>query len=51
MAGKILVAGSFASFDAIQKARSKGAAGLVVGGMNQLDLVSVLGKEMCIRDS
>ncbi len=48
VAGKILVAGSFASFDAIQKARSKGAAGLVVGGMNQLDLVSVLGKELSV---
>ncbi len=48
VSGKILVAGSFASFDAIQKARSKGAAGLVVGGMNQLDLVSVLGKELSV---
>lgn len=46
--GKILVAGSFASLDSIKKAMSKGAVGLITGGMNQLDLVSVLGKELTV---
>jgi len=46
--GKILVAGGFATLGAIQKARSEGAVGLIVGGLNQLDLVKVLGKELFV---
>jgi len=44
--GKILVAGAFATLEAIQKARSSGALGLIVGGLNQLDLVQLIGREI-----
>ncbi|MGB4748531.1 MAG: hypothetical protein WBH67_03670 [Bacillota bacterium] len=44
--GKILVGGSFASLEAVEKAREKGAVGLIVGGMDQKSMVSVLGQEM-----
>ncbi len=44
--GKIVVCGSFASFESIQEARAQGALGLITGGMNQLDLVQVAGREL-----
>jgi len=44
--GKILVGGSFATEEAVREARERGAAGLIVGGINQKSLVSILGKEM-----
>lgn len=44
--GKVLVAGALATLEAIQKARSVGARGLVVGGMDNLDLVQMLGREI-----
>jgi len=44
--GKILLAGGFATLEAVQKARSTGVKGLIVGGMDNLDLVQVLGREM-----
>ncbi len=44
--GKILACGSFASFESVQEAIEKGALGLITGGMNQLDLVRILGKEI-----
>lgn len=43
---KILVCGSFAPFESINRAREKGAVGLITGGMNQLDLVHLSGKEL-----
>lgn len=46
--GKVLNCGLFASFEAIQKAREEGAVGLITGGMNQLDLVRILGRELSI---
>lgn len=46
--GKILVAGSFISLGAIQKARERGAAGIITGGVNNLDLVQILGKEISV---
>ncbi|HHT85488.1 MAG: hypothetical protein ACOX34_05305 [Bacillota bacterium] len=44
--GKILACGSFASLESIQQAREQGALGLITGGMNQLDLVRVAGREL-----
>ncbi|NLC15590.1 MAG: hypothetical protein GX784_04600 [Firmicutes bacterium] len=44
--GKILVSGSFASLESVQAARERGALGLITGGMNQLDLVHVAGREL-----
>ncbi len=46
--GKILVAGSLVSLGAIQKARQRGATGIVTGGVNNLDLVQILGKEISV---
>ena len=44
--GKVLVGGSYASDEVVRKAKEKGAAGLIIGGVDQKSLVSVLGKEM-----
>lgn len=44
--GKILVAGSFATFESLQKARSLGARGIIAGGLNNIDLVQILGREI-----
>lgn len=44
--GKILVCGSYASFDSVERARQEGALGLVTGGMDQLDLVRASGEEL-----
>ncbi|MBF0314671.1 MAG: hypothetical protein HQK50_09150 [Oligoflexia bacterium] len=44
--GKILVAGSFASFEAINKAISVGATGLIVGGIRDGDLRQILGYDL-----
>ncbi len=46
--GKVLVAGSFVSLAAVQKARDEGAVGIITGGVNNLDLVQVLGKEISV---
>lgn len=43
---RILVAGSLVTLEAIQKARSLGARGIISGGMNNIDLVQVLGREI-----
>lgn len=44
--GKIIVAGAFATYEAIQKARSLGALGLIVGGINQMDIEGMLGEKL-----
>lgn len=44
--GSVLLAGSSVSLEALRKARDVGAAGLVVGGINNLDLVQFLGYEI-----
>ncbi len=44
--GKILLAGAFAGLEAVQKAKAAGARGIIVGGMDNLDLVQVLGREI-----
>lgn len=46
--GKVLVAGGFVSLEAIQKSRMIGVRGIVVGGVNNMDLVQVLGKEITV---
>ncbi len=46
MAGKVVLAGSMATSEALSKLKVTGAAGLAVGGLNNLDLVSLLGKEI-----
>lgn len=48
VSGKILVSGSSASLEAVQAARAHGALGLITGGMNQLDLVQLAGRELNI---
>lgn len=45
-AGKILVGGSGFSYDAIQKAISVGAVGLIAGGVRDSDLTRLLGYEI-----
>ena len=44
--GKVLLAGALATLEAVQKAKLVGAKGIVVGGMDNLDLVQVLGREI-----
>ncbi len=44
--GRILVGGSYATLEALQKARDVGAAGVIVGGFDGDDLTRFLGYEM-----
>ncbi len=44
--GRVLLAGSSASLEALRKMKDVGAAGLIVGGINNLDLVQFLGYEI-----
>ncbi|MGE5653305.1 MAG: hypothetical protein ACM3ZQ_03410 [Bacillota bacterium] len=44
--GRILVAGSLVTEAAIRRAREMGAVGIVSGGLRNLDLVRLLGKEL-----
>lgn len=44
--GKVVVGGSFATLGALKKIKEKGSLGVVVGGLNQLDLVQLIGKEI-----
>lgn len=44
--GKILVAGSLVTEAAIRRARELGAVGIISGGMRNLDLVRLLGREL-----
>jgi len=44
--GKVLLAGAYATLDAVRKAKAVGAKGLIVGGMDNLDLVQLLGREI-----
>lgn len=44
--GEILVGGSFASLEALRKAKECGVAGIVVGGIDGNDLTKLLGYEM-----
>ncbi len=46
VSGKILVAGSLVTEAAIRRARELGAVGIVSGGLRNLDLVRLLGKEL-----
>lgn len=43
---KVLVAGSLVTLEAIQKARSLGVRGVISGGIDNIDLVQVLGREI-----
>lgn len=44
--GRILIGGGFASWDALERAREIGIAGLVVGGIDDLDLKRLLGYDL-----
>lgn len=44
--GKIVLAGSLATLEALNKLRDLGAQGLIVGGLNNYDLVRFLGHEI-----
>ena len=44
--GKIIVGGSFATVDALRKAATTGVNGIIVGGVDQKDLVDFLGYEI-----
>lgn len=46
--GKVLVAGRFVSLEALKKARMVGVSGIITGGINNLDLVQFLGKEIIV---
>lgn len=46
--GKVLVAGRFVSLEALKKARMIGVSGIITGGINNLDLVQFLGKEIIV---
>lgn len=46
--GKVLVAGRFVSLEALKKARMIGVSGIITGGINNLDLVQFLGKEIVV---
>ncbi|HHW18267.1 MAG TPA: hypothetical protein GXX30_05145 [Firmicutes bacterium] len=46
VSGKVVVAGALATLGAIQKVKEKGAVALIAGGLNQLDLVRLLGREI-----
>lgn len=45
-AGKVIVGGAYASYDALMKARDAGAAAVVVGGFDDRDLRQLLGKDL-----
>lgn len=44
--GKVLLAGSLVSLEALQKMRALGAQGVIAGGLNNIDLVQVFGHEI-----
>lgn len=44
--GKVIVGGSFVSYDALQRARAVGAAAVVVGGFDDRDLRQLLGRDL-----
>ncbi|MGH7275242.1 MAG: hypothetical protein ACREIQ_12400, partial [Nitrospiria bacterium] len=44
--GRILIGGAFASWDVLERAREIGIAGLVVGGIDDLDLKRLLGYDL-----
>lgn len=44
--GKVLVGGSFVSYDTLMKAREVGVAAVVVGGFDDQDLKRLLGKDL-----
>ncbi|MEO5989160.1 MAG: hypothetical protein ABIU54_01875 [Candidatus Eisenbacteria bacterium] len=44
--GKVVVGGSFVTYDTLQKARGIGVAAVVVGGFNDQDLKRLLGKDL-----
>ncbi len=46
--GKILVSGSFIGIDALLRAKEVGAAGIITGGADHLELSDFLGKEFSI---
>ncbi len=46
--GKVLVAGRSVSLEALKKARMIGVRGIITGGINNLDLVQFLGKEVVV---
>lgn len=46
--GKILVAGRFVSLEALKKAKMIGVSGIIASGVNNLDLVQLLGKEIVV---
>jgi hypothetical protein len=49
--GKILVAGAGASYAAMKRAYELGARGIIAGGFNQMDAVSLVGREINIHDT
>lgn len=44
--GKVVVGGSFVTYDTLQRARQVGVAAVVVGGFNDQDLKRLLGKDL-----
>jgi hypothetical protein len=46
MKGKVIVGGSFASSDALARAKEVGVAGLVIGGIHDKDLRALLGYDL-----
>ena len=44
--GKVLVSGSLVTLEALRKARALGVKGVISGGMNNVDLVQMLGREI-----
>jgi hypothetical protein len=49
--GKVLVAGSLATADALQRASELGAVGVITGGVDDLDLQAWLGQSLVLADT
>lgn len=46
--GKVLLAGGLVTLEALQKMRALGVRGVVTGGLNNIDLVQILGREVAV---
>lgn len=46
--GQVLLGGAYVTVDALEKARSSGAAGFITGGASNLDVVQLLGREISL---
>jgi hypothetical protein len=49
--GKVLVAGAGATYGAMKRALELGARGIVAGGFNQMDAVSLVGHDIDVHDT